>query len=280
MITCIIIISLSFCSIYTAAMQGVTGPSGPWKQRYHLSVTMSRWAEYGAWEGRRNYSLVYSSLSSYLQWMVELDYTAFLTRGNISVMCQTFSWLWLIAVSYLISWWRQPAALGWEPAVLSGSHQVAHCLLPQSRILWPTVTEASTRVPIRSVQFLRKKKNKKQWMKSHLIECIRWTELRWTHLTQHMASCSCSSARRRPMHILFPMPKGTWAKALMVLFSRSQRSGLNCFPLSKYSSLEPSAWVFIIKTVCKWRKITITICGKWKIRHRGTILTICLQEVK
>lgn len=70
-------------------------------------------------------------------------------------------------------------------------------------------------------------------------------------LTQHMASCSCSSASRRPMHILFPMPKGTLAKGLMVPFSLSQRSGLNCFPLSKYSSLEPRAWLLIIKTVCK-----------------------------
>lgn len=84
-------------------------------------------------------------------------------------------------------------------------------------------------------------------------------KLKWTvsDLTQHMASCSCSSASRRPMHILFPMPKGTWAKGLIVPYSRSQRSGLNCFPSSKYSSLEPSAWLFIIKTVCKWMKITI-----------------------
>lgn len=76
-------------------------------------------------------------------------------------------------------------------------------------------------------------------------------------LTQHIASCSCSSASRRPMHILLPIPKGTLAKGLMVLCSRSQRSGLNCFLSSKYSSLEPRAWLLIIRTVCKGQGQTI-----------------------
>lgn len=45
-------------------------------------------------------------------------------------------------------------------------------------------------------------------------------------LTQQRARCSCSSARRRPTHILLPMPKGTWEKGWMEPLS-SQRSGLN-----------------------------------------------------
>lgn len=77
-----------------------------------------------------------------------------------------------------------------------------------------------------------------------------YLNLQQCDLTQHSASCICSSARRRPMHILLPMPKGIWANGLMEFLFSSHRSGMNCFPLSKYSSLDPSAWLLIIRTVC------------------------------
>lgn len=68
--------------------------------------------------------------------------------------------------------------------------------------------------------------------------------------TQQRAKWSCSSAKRRPMHIRFPMPNGTWENGFIEFFW-SQRSGLNWVQPLKYSSLEPKAWVFIISTVYK-----------------------------
>lgn len=72
-------------------------------------------------------------------------------------------------------------------------------------------------------------------------------------LTQQRAKCSWSSASRRPMHILFPMPNGRWAKGL-IFFSSSHRSGLNWLKSAKLSSLDPSTWVFNVKTVWKHMK--------------------------
>lgn len=66
--------------------------------------------------------------------------------------------------------------------------------------------------------------------------------------TQQRAKWSWSSARRRPTHILLPMPNGTWEKGLMK-FLWNQRSGLNWVQPLKYSSLQPRAWLFITSTV-------------------------------
>lgn len=67
--------------------------------------------------------------------------------------------------------------------------------------------------------------------------------------TQQRAKRSWSSASRRPMHILFPMPNGRCAKGLIFFFSWSHRSGLNWLESLKFSSLDPNTWVFSINTV-------------------------------
>lgn len=140
-------------------------------------------------------------------------------------------------VCYLICAWKPQEVPDLGPVFLCVQHPLVHHLLPESHNCELTVKKEQIDVLI------------------HLLIIKVSMEKNKTTLTQHIASCICSSASRRPMHILFPIPKGTCAKGLMEVLFSSQRSGLNWFPLSKYSSLEPKAWLLIIKTVCTLNKM-------------------------